>query len=328
MLWIEPSAVCNLRCPGCPTMLGHDQGGVMSLKVFQGVLERIPVTVRLLNLWHRGEPLAAPDFPEMVAAATKRIIRTHTHTNGILLTHNDAARRLVEARLTQISIAIDGADEATYQAWRPGGSLKQVALGIKALAGAKRDLNSKHPYITVECLVGNQPKEQFARIKELALKWGANTVKFKTLRINDLNNTPEALKHLPENHRLWRYDVVNGRLQMKRTRSNCARLGYSALIAWNGDLFPCCFYLKGFAPMGNLYQTSFKELWNTGQLAEFRQVVNKKRDRIPMCRNCTEGLPNLYIDPLSADPHPENYLSKLSFFGWSVKRILEGKRPA
>lgn len=298
MLWIEPSAVCNLRCPGCPTAAGQQQGGVMTLPIFRQILDRIPITVRILNLWHRGEPLAAPDFPEIAAETSRRHLKAHTHTNGILLTRGDIAARLVDARLSQVSIALDGGTEESYQARRPGGTLAGVIQGIEALAEAKRRANSLFPRIIVECLTGNQPVEEFLSVRKLALDAGANAVKFKTLRVENLEDVQTALKELPANKKFWRYNVVGNYLQMKRTRSTCRRLGFSTLIAWNGDIYPCCFYLKFFAPFGNILESRFKDLWRSDSLTKFREVVDKDRDKIPMCRNCTEGLPYLYVDPL------------------------------
>jgi len=321
MLWVEPSAVCNLKCPGCPTASGQDRGGLMTLYDFISILDRLPRTVRMLNLWHRGEPLAAPDFPEMVAAASARLIRTHTHTNGTLLRQGDTARRLVAARLTEISIAVDGADEQTYRQFRTGGSLKDVATGIALLAKAKQEQGSRYPYIVAECLLSNQDPAQFAEVKRLALAWGANAVKFKTLRVERLED-PESLKQLPADPRLWRYEHNGGMLRMKRVREGCLRLSYTMLIAWNGDVYPCCFYLKTFAPFGNIFKQSFRNIWKHGPLVEFYKIVQNQRDQIPMCRNCTEGLPYLYVDPSKPDSPSEDYLSKLSFFGYTVNRML------
>ena len=269
----------------------------MSLTVFRQILDRIPITVRILNLWHRGEPLAAPDFPEMVAEASRRRIKAHTHTNGILLTRSDIAGRLVDARLSQISIAMDGGTEESYQARRPGGTLAGVIQGIEALAEAKRRAKSPYPRIVVECLVGNQPEEEFLSVRKMAVEAGANAVKFKTLRLENLDDLQTALTELPADRKLWRYEIAGDRLRMKRTRSTCRRLGFSTLIAWNGDIYPCCFYLKFFAPFGNILESRFKDLWFGDSLAKFREVVRQDRDKIPMCRNCTEGLPYLYVNP-------------------------------
>ena len=297
MLWIEPSAVCNLHCPGCPTASGQERGGVMSLDRFERILGMLPKTVRLLNLWHRGEPLAAPEFPEMVAAAAKKGIRVQTYTNGVLLTRNNIAHRLVKASLTGISIAVDGPDEETYQRYRPGGTLADLAAGVKALAEAKRELKTRRPRIIIECLVSRQTTAQFAQVKRLALEWGADEVLFKTLRVGDLNYS-DSRDELPDDRRLWRYEIADGGLKMKRKRESCLRLGYSFVVAWNGDIYPCCFYLKSFAPFGNIFESGFSDVWRKGALSEFRKVVAEDRDRIPMCRNCTEGLTRLYVDPI------------------------------
>lgn len=322
MLWIEPSAVCNLRCTGCPTACGMEAGGLMSLDDFQSILGRIPRTVRMLNLWHRGEPLAAPDFPEMVAAAALRGIKTQTLTNGTLLARNSTAERLVDAKLTRISIAVDGADEATYRAFRPGGALAEVEAGVRALAAAKRARSSKRPRIVVECLVGRQGTAQFESIKRQAFEWGADEVKFKTLRIENLADVPVALARLPEDPRLWRYDLTQNGLRMKRIRSGCRRLAYTTLIAWNGDIYPCCFYLKSFAPFGNIFEEPFDAIWSESKLTEFQKIVAAERDSIPMCRNCTEGLPYLYVNPLQTVSQPGSCLSKPFFFGYPLKRYF------
>ena len=67
---IEPTTVCNFRCPHCPTT-GGVPGFVrrhMSLAEFTSVLDQLP-TVYRIKLVGLGEPLLNPDFFAMVREA-------------------------------------------------------------------------------------------------------------------------------------------------------------------------------------------------------------------------------------------------------------------
>ena len=294
MLWIEPSGACNLKCPGCPTGTGTGSG-VMHYSEFVKVIEQVPF-VKLLNLWHRGEPLMAPDFPDIVAEATRRGIRTQTHTNGTLLARKDTATRIIEAGLTRITIGLDGADEETYRSFRSGGSLEQVEVGVRALVEARAKNKSRKPRIIAECLVSNQKPYQFSAVEKMVLGWGCDAAKFKTYYINDLSDTKSALTKLPLNRAFWRYNLVQSRLEMKRTRMKCRRLAFSAVIAWNGDVLPCCFDSDANFIFGNVFQQTWRDIWKGEKIREFNRKVNKEnRDETAMCRNCTEGLNRLYI---------------------------------
>lgn len=294
MIWVEPSGACNLDCPECPTAVGRG-GGVMHISDFNNLLENTP-WVKLLNLWHRGEPLMAPDLPDMIAEATRRGIRTQTHTNGILLSRRDTADRLIEAGLTRISVGIDGADENSYRQMRRGGSLAEVEAGVRAVVEARKKYRMKKPRIIAECLLSNQTHEQLHAVDNIARHWGCDEVKFKTMRVESLHDLQDAASRLPVDRKFWRYNQVNGHLEMKRTRKSCRRLAHSAVVAWNGDVLPCCFDARGQYLFGNAFNDSFVDIWRGEPFRRFRYRVNHQdRDQISICRNCTEGLEKLYM---------------------------------
>jgi len=269
----------------------------MSLERFTEILGKIPRTVRLLNLWHRGEPLACYDFPEMVALATARGIKTQTHTNGTLLAKKDFATRIVRAGLTRISIAVDSADEQTFSMVRKGGRLSDVADGIKAITEARAKAGARYPQIHIECLVANQTPEQLRAVKEVALGWGADQVKFKTYRVTSLTNLISANAILPADERFRRYKLEGDRLVTKRKHQGCARLAWSAVIAFNGDVLCCCFDANGEHVLGNILNQSWGEIWRGEKAKQFRKNVmpGNHGNKPSICSNCTEGLDRLYI---------------------------------
>lgn len=294
MAWIEPSAVCNLECPHCPTAAGRGEG-VMSAEVFGDILNRLPPTVRILNLWHRGEPLVAPQFPEMVREASRRHLWTQTVTNGTLLKRGDRARQLVEGGLDRISVAVDGNRPETYAQYRRGARLEEVWEGIEALLQARRRKGRKKPQVIVEVLLRKMDPNEWKEIYRGGKQLGVDEVKFKTYRIPDVTDLTGAVQSLPDNSHLWRYELGDSRLQLKGSLKGCQRVGYSLVVAYNGEVMPCCFWVHPFG-LGNIIEEGWKALWN-GPLRRFAQKVNTPgaREKIPMCSNCTEGVKALYI---------------------------------
>ena len=268
----------------------------MPLDDFKRLLDNIPKSVKLLNLWHRGEPFAASDFPEMVSAATDRGIRTQTHSNGTLLAKTGLAGRIIQSQLNRISISVDGLDQETYVHYRSGGRLSDVKKSILELVEQRRQAESKFPKIIVECLVGRQTTDQFRRIKEMVMSWGVDAVRFKTYRVPDINNVETATTLLPDDPKLWRYKKMNGHLVPKKRYNICLRIAWSALIAYNGDVLPCCFDAEAKFVFGNIFKQPFNEIWTGKRFEQFRRVVMKRGDQKPaMCQNCTEGLRRLYL---------------------------------
>ena len=82
-VFIEPTNVCNLRCPLCAC--GSDTltrpKGRMSIEAFMRVIDILPGSVSELYLWGQGEPFMAPDFLSMVAYASAKGFRTVTRWN-------------------------------------------------------------------------------------------------------------------------------------------------------------------------------------------------------------------------------------------------------
>lgn len=139
-VYVEVTSLCNLSCATCIRRAWHEPLGHMPPARFQRLLEGLPrpgprneVTLSFAGF---GEPLAHPDFLEMVHLARAQGMRVELITNGTLL---DAglARALVELEVAQVAVSIDGGDEVTYAGVR-GGQLQPVLAGVAALHKARR----------------------------------------------------------------------------------------------------------------------------------------------------------------------------------------------
>ena len=152
---VEPSAVCQLRCPACPVGLafGNKCAEVyMSMDLWERVLAEIKGTAFVVQFYFQGEPLLNKDLPQMIKEAHEAGLYTIVSTNAQAMTP-DLAKALVAAGLDRIIISMDGLTQETYEAYRVGGSLDQCKAALRWLQEAKE--NNSLPFKGEElCSIG------------------------------------------------------------------------------------------------------------------------------------------------------------------------------
>jgi MoaA/NifB/PqqE/SkfB family radical SAM enzyme len=148
-LTIEPTNVCNLRCPACFTGVG-DVGRVrsmMSLDLFRTLLRELGDYLFELELCNWGEPLLHKDIHVMIGEATARGISTLLSTNFSLPFDAVRAEQLVASGLSVLGVSIDGARQETYAKYRVRGRLDTVLDNCRLVQEAKRRLGSERPQL-------------------------------------------------------------------------------------------------------------------------------------------------------------------------------------
>lgn len=291
---IEPTNLCNLRCPLCAAGAGllARPKGCMSADEFGRIVSRLSRSAASLYLWGQGEPFLAPDFLAMVRFAARLGYRTVTSTNGHFL---DDPESIARSGLNTLIVSIDGADPETYESYRAGGDFRRVVDGVRGVADASRRLGTG-PDIHIQCVMNRINEGSLERIKTLAAETGARRAVFKTLQAASL---PGGADLLPLDPRLSRYRAgVDGNLEPDRRvilANRCLRIYHSFQVDWRGNVVPCCFDKNSEHVMGNLGSDTFETVWNSPRYREFRRMLNRKGRALPMCRDCTEGLRRMNI---------------------------------
>ena len=295
VVMIEPTNRCNLKCPLCHVGSGklkrHPRN--MTLDEFEIIINKLPNTVRALQLWNQGEPFMNPDFLDMIKLAKQKGFHTITSTNAHFLNRNGTAQSLIDNGLGELVISLDGVDPRSYESYRQGGDLPTVLEGIKLVASEKENQGAAHPQISAQCLLLKQVEHHLNDIEKTAIELGSDRVIWKTAQVSSLE---EAQKELPENQNLWRYRVKDGQLITKRQWEGCLRTWFSTVILCDGSVVPCCFDKDGDYVMGNLLTQSFSDIWRGDRYMDFRKKTMRRR-AFPICHNCTEGLSKLYTKP-------------------------------
>jgi MoaA/NifB/PqqE/SkfB family radical SAM enzyme len=155
MIMIEPTNICNLKCPLCIT--GTNQmirpQGFMSFEKFSQIFHEIKKHVIHLTMWSQGEPFINKDFSKMVKLASENGVRTMTSTNGHFLM--DSADEIIESGLSYLIVSVDGLTKESYEKYRVGGKFNILNDGIIKLVQKKKLYKSRNPEIELQFLVMN-----------------------------------------------------------------------------------------------------------------------------------------------------------------------------
>ncbi|MCB5251958.1 MAG: radical SAM/SPASM domain-containing protein [Candidatus Cloacimonadaceae bacterium] len=283
---IEPTNICNLKCPLCPSGNGtlKRERGMMDLNGFLKIVDQIHHHTAMLILWNQGEPYLNPDFNKMVAYAAQKKLYTMTSTNASLALDHDA---IVRSGLDRIIISMDGISEETYNSYRINGDFTLVLDNMQKLIDAKKRLNSKTPFIVWQYIVMRQNEHEIPAVRRKARELGVDSLEFKTVQIYK----PEDLIFLPTDHKLSRYSAEGQDFELATQLLNrCRRLWTQPVINWDGELSICCYDKDVIFKIGNVYDLDFYDLWTSDKMNKIRARILQDRQSIEICRNCGEGI--------------------------------------
>jgi radical SAM protein with 4Fe4S-binding SPASM domain len=288
-LSIEPTNICNLKCPECPSGAGTltRRRGMMSFETFKRITDEVYKDSFYFQLFFQGEPFLNKELLRMIDYAREKNIYTSVSTNAQLIDDN-MIRELLNHPPDKIIFSIDGIDESSYKNYRTGGSFSKADNALRALAIGKKAAKKKIPFIEFQFIVMKQNEHLLKEAVMYSRNTGADKVVLKTMQVNDFES---AEKFLPDCNEYSRYKVKDKKLYIKNKLSNrCLTLYKSAVITWDGYVVPCCFDKDAEHSLGSVNGRSLKEIWHSSEYNTFRKKILLNRSSVPMCTNCTEGM--------------------------------------
>lgn len=286
-LSIETSSVCNLSCPECAVGQGRTlrYNHLLTLETFRHIIDQTASTLLHVQLYFQGEPLLNNQIGAMIQYAHNHRIMTTLSTNAMLLTPK-IAQTLIDTGLDKLIVSLDGTTQQTYEIYRQGGILNQVLQNVHTLTQLKRQKGTNHPIVETQMIVFHHNEHQINDFRRLSTEIGADQMVLKSAQIY---NFSEKASQIPTNKKYARYVFRNNHWQIKRTSHRLCRRIYSGLVVdCDGNLLPCCFDKRPSHILGNIADSTIREVWNGNTLAAFRSKVLKNRTSIDICNNCTE----------------------------------------
>lgn len=283
---IEPTNICNLKCPLCPSGNGtlKRAKGYMPLSMFQKVIDEVKAYSTMIILWNQGEPYLNPEINKMVKYATDAGLFTLTSTN---LNADMDADEVVKSGIDSMIVSLDGATQETYNQYRVNGSLDKVLTNVKNIVEAKKRLKSSTPIIRWQFLVMKHNEHEIEQIKKMAKEYEVDQISFKTIQIY----TKEDIKFLPDNPKYRRYNISGEDFEIKfKMENRCRRIWQQPVVNWNGEVAICCFDKDIEFPVGNVKNQSLLSIWQGTAFQNMRNAILKNRKSFEICRNCGEGV--------------------------------------
>ena len=293
-LQVEPTNHCNLRCGLCPVTDGMDRpSGFMDEGVFSKVIDEIGDYVFLLMLWDWGEPLLHRSLCDMIAYARRKGIKVLSSTNGHGLDRAGGAERLVRSGLDALVVAVDGISQETYRQYRDRGDLATVVRGVRLLVETKRRLGSPTPLVNLRFVVMRHNEQELPEVARFAESLGVDALTVRTLHPHDaeglLKGGSRASRFLPQDRALQRYARDQQDARVRRAANPCKKLWNSATIHWSGAVCPCCFDPHDRWVLGNVTETTFRDIWRGGPYRDLRRRFRAGSRTMPPCADCSEA---------------------------------------
>ena len=295
---IDPSNLCNFRCPFCPTghpdlltQVGRGRGQLLDFALFEkliGEMRTFPRPLKTLALHKDGEPLLHPRLAEMAALArdsgvAERIVLL---TNGALLTR-ERSSALLRAGVDVIRISVEHVHDAGYrERTRTFSDYARIVANVRALR-EERDRLGSSLFIGAKIIdlgLSRAEQETFARdFGPLCDEIGRTTAQgwsYSELFDFTLGTRPEV--------------SLDGRTPLNPCRVVCPFPFYTLAVNANGLVSPCSDDWAMKAIVGDANTESLVEIWNGPRLADFRRMhLAGRRSENPACRNChcVQGAP-------------------------------------
>lgn len=285
MLLIEPTNLCNLRCPVCPTGGSKCKRakGYINFELYKKIIDELKDYLLSVYLTNYGEPMLNPKIIDMIQYAHAQGIKTNIATNGHFFNER-AVRDIINSGLDDLSIALDGCDQKTLERYRVGANFDKIVEGINLVTKIKKEMNVKHPIVTLQFIVMKHNEHQIEQIRELARELGVNKLAFKTVWVGD---SVEANNLLPTNKKYLRPIF---RDKDVRFDNFCIRLWTESVINWDGKVVPCCYDFYEDCVMGDVQQEKFSNIWNNEKYISFRRSILKNKKKISLCATCPVNL--------------------------------------
>lgn len=284
---IEPTNICNLRCPVCETgegTLGR-KGGHMEVRAFRHIVDTMEEHLNVIYFYFMGEPFLVRNAYEMIEYASRKGIWVDTCTNGEFID----AQNLIDSGIGRVSFQIGGMTQATHEIYRVRGDLDGTLRNLEQCIEEKRKRPDSRTRLKIGFIVMKHNEHEVEEFLRYADEIGVDDfeVVYPCAR-----NMDQARQFLTDNPDYWIYDrdaFDRGILRPTEMSNHyCEWLYFTTTIQVNGDVVPCCRDTRGHHVLGNVFEQDFhSEIWNGDRYRQFRRQVATDQKSVKICDLCS-----------------------------------------
>lgn len=274
-LEFELNGTCNYRCESCTYRLEGGNAGNRPQIEFDKYAEIVSDGVRKglgsIRYNYHNEPLLKKDIAKYIMYAKDAgVVDTYLSTNGSLL-NPSMSTALIKSGLDRIQVSIDACNEKTYSILRPGGDYRKVVSNVIDFIALRNSMEKLLPTVRVNFVKQPENKDE---LQEFCLFWQEQKV--DSIGIQDYSDWSTEKN-------FDKYKNLNFQCNMPFNR---------LVIRYNGDILPCCLFLSDKLVLGNIYDDSIDNIWNSEKMHELRQLHSKPHGwmKNEICKRCVMSL--------------------------------------
>ncbi|MEW5765614.1 MAG: radical SAM/SPASM domain-containing protein [Acidobacteriota bacterium] len=277
---IQTVTGCNGACVFCPYPLTVESQpkGSMSQEMFERVIEEAAAHgVRRISPYLMNEPFLDPTLLDKLAFIRERApgAKVVLTTNGSRLTPDVADRLLAMDALHSLYISFQGVEKAAYESTMRGSLVFERTLeNVLGLVEKWKRKGGRSRFSIVVTMV------QTNRIdaEKAVAFWRSKGVESKWTPLENRGRLIATAQELaPPGRPLRPY-------------AHCTRLFKQAYLLFNGDLVLCCTDYTRKMVLGNIQNSTLRDVWNSPKAWTIRRLYSEGRlDQLPLCEGCEIG---------------------------------------
>jgi MoaA/NifB/PqqE/SkfB family radical SAM enzyme len=303
---------------------------LMELKTFDRLAsDAAAMGTQSISLFGLGEPLLNPNLPDMIDAVKTRGMICNLSTNGSLL-DRDRIDKFIQLGLDEINISLNAATDETYNKihGKSGeNNLNRITELIAYACEEKKRRGAKLPLGSLSFVILNMNHNEAADMARIAVRSNVDQVYFSNIFPYDgtsflqMNNEQklqfdgimDIIKNELDRHHINHKIEI---LQESAAREidpryptrdyyrefPCYMGWFYAAVMADGTVNACN---QCYINMGNVNDSSFKEIWNSPKYEDFRnrtKSLPRLGGKLPecLCDNCCFVNRNAYTREMLA----------------------------
>jgi len=252
----------------------------MSLEEFQKIINQVVPIAEDVCLHLMGEPLAHPQFEEILSIATKAGAKLQITTNGLLI-QKMQAKLLASKGLRQINFSL--------QAFQDNFPKRPLKGYMDPILGFTKECFEKRDDVFINYRLWNHGVESFNENEEF-IQAVENYFSVKVKRAVDPGGI-KSKKVIPTQklyfHFDSRFEWPSMDFPPRSDKGTCQGLRNHFGIHADGTVVPCCLDKEAVIDLGNCLETDLSEILKSTRAVEMKKGFENGHLVEELCKKCT-----------------------------------------
>lgn len=290
LIQVQTQSFCNGQCSVCPypSVSKNLPQGLMEWELFMKIADESAAEPLLSTFvcMLQNEPL----LDKRILDCVKYFKSTSKYKISIIVTNGELLNRyslpdIIQSHLDILTVSLNAQSKDVYSVINQGLDYDRVVGNISSLLSNETTKRK----LTISFL---NTKFNTFEINAALPYWRKKGVK---TRVIDVSNRAGSLSGYEKLRPETKYRGNGYPAQLRdrlisslRRRVGCALPFYQMNILFNGDVIICCHDWNRAIVVGNVKDTTLKDIWNSKKMNQIRRAILEKRyHEIDSCRSCS-----------------------------------------